>query len=100
VFGLPVGDLQQTPSVKSVDVTDLLSDLFILRRRGHIPARVRGQSGALVGQRRRCLYGVRQPLGVQLYRELQARLRDELLYVEIFYTLREAQIIIEMVTPL
>jgi integrase-like protein len=29
-----------------------------------------------------------------------ARLRDELLYGEIFYTLREAQIVIELATPL
>ena len=41
------------------------------------------------------LHRARQPLGERLCRELQARLRDELLNSEIFYTLREAQIIIE-----
>jgi putative transposase len=36
------------------------------------------------------------PLGERLHRELQrTRLRDELLNGEIFYTLREAQIVIE-----
>jgi hypothetical protein len=36
-----------------------------------------------------------QPVGERPYRKLQSRLRDELLDGEIFYTLREAQIVIE-----
>ena len=43
----------------------------------------------------KALYRTRQPLGERLQREPQWELRDELLNGEIFYTLREAQILIE-----
>lgn len=49
-------------------------------------------------RRRRCqdrLHHARQSLGEWLLREPNSKLRDELLDGEIFYTLKEAQIVIE-----
>jgi putative transposase len=58
--------------LKAIDVIDVLSDLFILRG---IPGHIRSDNGYI--------------------ESFNARLRDELLNGEIFYSLREAQIVIE-----
>ena len=42
------------------------------------------------------LHRARQPLGERLLRELHARLRDELLNGEIFYTLAEAKAVLSL----
>src|SRR5918993_174257 len=89
--------------LKSIDVIDLLSDLFILRG---VPGHIRSDNGpefiaktvqdwiGAVGAR--TAYIERgSPWENGFIESFNARLRDELLDGEIFYTLREAQIIIE-----
>src|SRR5262249_54425221 len=89
--------------LKAIDVIDVLSDLFILQG---IPAYIRSDNGpefvtkavqewiAVVGAK--TAYIERgSPWENGYIESFNARLRDELLDGEIFYTLREAQIIIE-----
>jgi len=89
--------------LKAVDVIDVLSDVFILQG---IPAYIRSDNGAefvakavqewiaVVGAR--TAYIERgSPWENGYIESFNARLRDELLNGEIFYTLREAQIVIE-----
>src|SRR5499426_2321596 len=89
--------------LKAIDVIDVLSDLFILRG---IPAHIRSDNGpefvakavqewiAAVGAK--TAYIERgSPWENGYIESFNARLRDELLNGEIFYTLREAQIVIE-----
>src|SRR4051812_38359538 len=89
--------------LKSIDVIDALSDLFILRG---VPQHIRSDNGpeflaravqdwiAAVGAS--TAYIARgSPWENGFIESFNARLRDELLDGEIFYTLREAQIVIE-----
>jgi putative transposase len=89
--------------LKAIDVIDVLSDLFILRG---IPAYIQSDNGpefvakavqdwiAAVGAK--TAYIERgSPWENGYIESFNARLRDELLNGEIFYTLREAQIVIE-----
>src|SRR5439155_17453996 len=89
--------------LKAIDVIDVLSDLFILRG---VPTYIRSDNGpefvakavqewiAAVGAK--TAYIERSSPWENGYVEsFNARLRDELLDGEIFYTLREAKIIIE-----
>ena len=89
--------------LRSIDVIDLLSDLFILRG---VPGHIRSDNGpefvaravqdwiAAVGAR--TAYIERgSPWENGFIESFNARLRDELLNGEIFYTLQEAQIVIE-----
>ena len=89
--------------LRSTDVIDLLSDLFILRG---VPGHIRSDNGpefvakavqdwiAAVGAS--TAYIERgSPWENGFIESFNARLRDELLNGEIFYTLREAQIVIE-----
>src|SRR4029077_6447514 len=89
--------------LKAIDVLGFLSDLFILRG---IPAHIRSDNGpefvakavqewiAAVGAK--TAYIERgSPWENGHIESFNARLRDELLNGEIFYTLREAQIVIE-----
>ena len=89
--------------LKAVDVIDVLSDLFILRG---VPGHIRSDNGPEFVARQSkdgLLRWVPEPptsrqavLGRNDYIEsFNARLRDELLDGEIFYTLKEAQIVIE-----
>jgi len=89
--------------LKAVDVIDVLSDLFILRG---IPGHVRSDNGpefvAKAVQQWIGAVGAKtayitpgSPWENGFVESFNARLRDELLNGEIFYTLREAQIIIE-----
>ena len=92
-----------SPASSRRDVIDVLSDLFILRG---IPAHIRSDNGpefvakavqdwiAAVGAK--TAYIERgSPWENGYIESFNARLRDELLNGEIFYTLREAQIVIE-----
>jgi putative transposase len=89
--------------LKAIDVIDVLSDLFILRG---IPGYIRSDNGpefvatavqkwiAAVGAK--TAYIARgSPWENGYIESFNARLRDELLDGEIFYTLKEAQIIVE-----
>jgi transposase InsO family protein len=89
--------------LNSFDVIDALSDLFILRG---VPGHIRSDNGpefvakavqdwiSAVGAR--TAYIERgSPWENGFIESFNARLRDELLNGEIFYTLREAQIVIE-----
>src|SRR6266511_2560490 len=89
--------------LKEIDVIDVLSDLFILRG---VPAHIRSDNGpefvakavqdwiAVVGAK--TAYIERgSPWENGYIESFNARLRDKLLNGEIFYTLREAQIVIE-----
>ena len=89
--------------LKAVDVIDVLSDLFILRG---IPGHVRSDNGpefvAKAVQEWIGAVGAKtayitpgSPWENGFVESFNARLRDELLNGVIFYTLREAQIIIE-----
>jgi transposase InsO family protein len=89
--------------LKSIDVIDLLSDLFI--RRG-TPEHIRSDNGpeflATAVQEWIAAVGAKtayitpgSPWENGFIESFNARLRDELLDGEIFYTLREAQIVIE-----
>ena len=89
--------------LKSIDVIDLLSDLFILRG---TPEHIRSDNGpeflatavrewiAAVGAKTAYITPG-SPWENGFIESFNARLRDELLDGEIFYTLREAQIVIE-----
>ncbi|MGB6922773.1 MAG: IS3 family transposase, partial [Methyloceanibacter sp.] len=89
--------------LKAVDVIDVLSDLFILRG---VPGHIRSDNGpefvAKAVQEWITAVGARtayiapgSPWENGYIESFNARLRDELLDGEIFYTLKEAQIIIE-----
>ena len=89
--------------LKAIDVIDVLSDLFILRG---IPAHIRSDNGPefvakavqdwIAGLGAKTAYIERgSPWENGYIESFNARLRDELLNGEIFYTLREAQIVIE-----
>jgi putative transposase len=89
--------------LKAIDVIDTLSDLFIVRG---IPGHIRSDNGpefvakavqdwiASVGAKTAYIEPG-SPWENGYIESFNARLRDELLNGEIFYTLREAQIIIE-----
>ena len=89
--------------LKAIDVIDVLSDLFILRG---VPGHLRSDNGpefvakavqdwiAAVGAKSAYIEPG-SPWENGYIESFNARLRDELLNGEIFYTLREAQIIIE-----
>lgn len=89
--------------LKAADVIDVLSDLFILRG---VPGHVRSDNGpefiarsvqswiAAVGSQTAYI-APGSPWENSYVESFNARLRDELLNGEIFYTLQEAQIIIE-----
>lgn len=89
--------------LKAIDVIDLLSDLFILRG---VPGHIRSDNGpefvAKAVQEWIGAVGAKtayiepgSPWENGYIESFNARLRDELLNGEIFYTLREAQIVIE-----
>jgi putative transposase len=89
--------------LKAIDVIDVLSDLFILRG---VPGHIRSDNGpefvakalqewiGAVGARTAYI-APGSPWENGYVESFNARLRDELLGGEIFYSLREAQIIIE-----
>jgi putative transposase len=89
--------------LKAIDVIDVLSDLFILRG---VPQHIRSDNGpefvAKAVQEWITAVGAQtayiergSPWENGYVESFNARLRDELLNGEIFYTLREAKIIIE-----
>ncbi len=92
--------------LRAIDVIDVLSDLFILRG---VPGHIRSGNGPeFVAKAVRDWIGAVGAVGAQTayiekgspwengyVESFHARLRDELLEGEIFYSLREAQIIIE-----
>src|SRR4249920_2426067 len=89
--------------LKAIDVIDVLSDLFILRG---MPSHIRSDNGpefvAKAVQEWITAVGAKtayitpgSPWENGYVESFNARLRDELLDGEIFYTLREAQILIE-----
>ena len=89
--------------LKAIDVIDVLSDLFVLRG---VPSHIRSDNGpefvAKAVQEWISAVGAKaayitpgSPWENGYVESFNARLRDELLDGEIFYTLREAQIIIE-----
>ena len=87
----------------AADVIDVLSDLFILRG---VPAHIRSDNGpefvakavqdwiAAVGAKTAYI-APGSPWENGYVESFNARLRDELLDGEVFYTLREAQVVIE-----
>jgi putative transposase len=89
--------------LNSIDVIDLLSDLFVLRG---VPGHIRSDNGpefvaaavrawvAAVGAKTACIEPG-SPWENGYIESFNARLRDELLNGEIFYSLKEAQIVIE-----
>src|SRR6185503_4994382 len=89
--------------LRSIDVIDTLSDLFILRG---VPGHVRSDNGpefiakavqdwiGAVGAKTAYI-SPGSPWENGFIESFNARLRDELLDGEIFYTLREAQIVVE-----
>ena len=89
--------------LKAIDVIDVLSDLFILRG---VPGHIRSDNGpefvakavqewiAAVGAKATYIKPG-SPWENGYIESFNARLRDELLDGEIFYTLKEAQIIVE-----
>jgi putative transposase len=89
--------------LKSIDVIDVLSELFILRG---VPGHIRSDNGpefiaeavqtwiAAVGSKTAYI-APGSPWENGYVESFNARLRDELLNGEIFYSLREAQILIE-----
>jgi putative transposase len=89
--------------LKATDVIDILSDLFILRG---VPGHIRSDNGpelvAKVVQEWVTAVGAKtayiapgSPWENGFIESFNARLRDELLDGEIFYSLREAQVVIE-----
>ena len=89
--------------LKAIDVIDVLSDLFILRG---IPVHIRSDNGPefvaeavqewIRAMGAKTAYIERgSPWENGYIESFNARLRDELLDGEIFYSLREAQIVIE-----
>ena len=95
--------IRMNRQLKAVDVIDVLSDLFILRG---VPGHIRSDNGAefvakavqewitAVGAKTAYIEPG-SPWENGYIESFNARLRDELLNGEIFYTLREAQIVIE-----
>ena len=89
--------------LKAIDVINVLSDLFILRG---VPGHIRSDNGpefiakalqdwiAAVGAKTAYI-APGSPWENGFIESFNARLRDELLNGEIFYTLKEAQIVIE-----
>ena len=89
--------------LKATDVIDVLSDLFILRG---VPGHIRSDNGpefvaravqgwiTAVGARTAYI-APGSPWENGYVESFNARLRDELLDSEIFYSLREAQVVIE-----
>jgi transposase InsO family protein len=89
--------------LKAIDVIDVLSDLFILRG---VPGHIRSDNGpefvakalrewiSAVGAKTAYI-APGSPWENSYVESFNARLRDELLNGEIFYSLREAQIVIE-----
>ena len=89
--------------LKAIDVIDVLSDLFIL---GGVPGHIRSDNGpefiakalqdwiAAVGAKTAYI-APGSPWENGFIESFNARLRDELLNGEIFYTLKEAQIVVE-----
>src|SRR3712207_4558946 len=93
--------------LKAIDVIDVLSDLFILRG---IPGHIRSDNGpefvAKAVQKWIAAVGAKtayiqrgSPWENGFVESFNARLRDELLDGEIFYTLREAEVVIESWRP-
>ncbi|WP_267361740.1 IS3 family transposase, partial [Methylobacterium sp. GC_Met_3] len=89
--------------LKATDVIDVLSDLFILRG---VPSHIRSDNGPefvakivqawITGVGAKTAYITPgSPWENGYVESFNARLRDELLNGEIFYTLREAQVVIE-----
>ena len=89
--------------LKAIDVIDVLSDLFILRG---VPGYIRSDNGAefiakvvqewIAAVRAKTAYiAPGSPWGNGFIESFNARLRDELLDGEIFYSLKEAKIVIE-----
>jgi transposase InsO family protein len=89
--------------LNSMDVIDVLTDLFILRG---VPAHIRSDNGPEFGARsvrdwiaavgaKTAFIEPGSPWENGYCESFNARFRDELLNGEIFYTLREAQIVIE-----
>jgi putative transposase len=89
--------------LKSTDVIDVLSDLFILRG---VPAHIRSDNGPefiaksvqtwITGVGAKTVYiAPGSPWENGYVESFNSRLRDELLDGEIFYSLKEAQIVIE-----
>ncbi len=89
--------------LKAIDVIDVLSDLFILHE---VPGHIRSDNGPefIAKSVRAWITGVGaktayitpgSPWENGYVESFNARLRDELLNGEIFYTLKEAQIVIE-----
>ncbi len=89
--------------LKAIDVIDVLSDLFILRG---VPGHIRSDNGPefiaksvqawITGVGAKTAYiSPGSPWENGYVESFNARLRDELLNGEIFYTLKEAQIVIE-----
>jgi transposase InsO family protein len=89
--------------LKAIDVIDVLSDLFILRG---VPGHIRSDNGpefvakalqAWIGAvgAKTAYIAPGSPWENGYVESFNARLRDELLDGEIFYSLREAQIVIE-----
>lgn len=95
--------IRMARKLKAIDVIDVLSDLFILRG---VPAHIRSDNGpefvakavqewiAAVGAKATYI-APGSPWENGYIESSNARLRDELLDGEIFYTLKEAQIIVE-----
>jgi len=89
--------------LNSTDVVDVLTDLFIMRG---VPAFIRSDNGPefvakavrarinAVGSKTACIV-TGSPLENGYCESFNARFRDELLNAATFYTLKEAQIIIE-----
>src|SRR5919205_3345087 len=89
--------------LKAADVIDVLSDLFILRG---VPAHIRSDNGpefvakrvqrwiAAVGAKTATI-APGSPWENGYVESFNARLRDELLNGEVFYSLREAQVVVE-----
>src|SRR5512136_3461064 len=97
------GSIRFNRKLKSSDVIDMLSDLFILRG---IPEHIRSDNGpeciAKAVQEWIAAVGAKtayttpgSPWENGFIESFNARLRDELLDGEIFYSLAEAQIVIE-----
>src|SRR3954449_12733011 len=89
--------------LKAIDVIDVLADLFILRG---VPGHIRSDNGPefvakavqqwIIAAAAKTAYIERgSPWENGLVESFNARLRDELLNGEIFYSLREAKIVIE-----
>src|ERR671912_2609986 len=95
--------IQVSRRLKAVDVLDVLSDLFILRG---VPGHIRSDNGAefvakavqewitAVGARTAYI-APGSPWENGFIESFNARLRDELLDREVFYSLREAEVVIE-----